>query len=358
MSVLGHNPGDAFWSEWKREVLKKLHQFSPQGLSNSVYAMSVLGHNPGDAFWTVWKRVASNKLPEFKPQELSNSVYATLLLESPKDLIDLQEKMISKFFELYLRDKSSISVEDRHQIYLAIQYLNKQYPTIFSDNQKALQSFQREVLQYLKEHSKNQQSRSEKILGTYLKSQFPEIKEELEEGYWHDTLVSHLDFALPNRKIAIQFDGPTHFIRDVNGREIQRPQDLFQNKLLASAGWKVIRIPYHYFMTKEGKITNTTAIDKLLQDFLCTSPDTKDEVKVGSPKEGQSSSSNVTCSPSSRQVGADLKSEMKSITPILQKSSKDEVLPVEGLKPTVTQPLKPKFTLNPNAKSFVPSWQR
>ena len=55
-----------------------------------------------------------------------------------------------------------------------------------------------------------------------------------------------LDLALPSSRIAIEVDGPSHFLLP-DGRGVRRPNGptLLKRRLLAAAGWRVISIPFY-----------------------------------------------------------------------------------------------------------------
>jgi hypothetical protein len=64
-----------------------LHTFTPQGLSNTLYAWAVLGVVPSPAWCDLYWRVSAAALHHFEPQHLSNTVWAAakLQLQAPPD---------------------------------------------------------------------------------------------------------------------------------------------------------------------------------------------------------------------------------------------------------------------------------
>jgi len=75
---------------------------------------------------------------------------------------------------------------------------------------------------------------------------------------WHPSLRQasefgflSIDFANVEEKIAVEFDGPTHYIEDLslgpghNKRYLrENGSTAFKTRLLKKCGWKVVRIPY------------------------------------------------------------------------------------------------------------------
>ena len=76
--------------------------------------------------------------------------------------------------------------------------------------------------------------------------------QELRTGY-------SLDLALPSSRVAIEVDGPFHFLLP-DGRGLRRPNGptLLKRRLLAAAGWRVISVPFYEwdgFATANGQQT-------------------------------------------------------------------------------------------------------
>ncbi|EOD07737.1 hypothetical protein EMIHUDRAFT_218288 [Emiliania huxleyi CCMP1516] len=55
-----------------------------------------------------------------------------------------------------------------------------------------------------------------------------------------------LDLALPSSRVAIEVDGPSHFMLP-DGRGVRRPNGptLLKRRLLAAAGWRLISVPFY-----------------------------------------------------------------------------------------------------------------
>jgi hypothetical protein len=57
-----------------------------------------------------------------------------------------------------------------------------------------------------------------------------------EDGYFS------IDIALPDQRIALEFDGPTHFMSD--GTNTQAMKTKLRDLLLQKRGWRVVSVPY------------------------------------------------------------------------------------------------------------------
>ncbi|EOD08830.1 hypothetical protein EMIHUDRAFT_311953 [Emiliania huxleyi CCMP1516] len=72
-----------------------------------------------------------------------------------------------------------------------------------------------------------------------VRSGFEEEHLELRTGY-------SLDLALPSSRVAVEVDGPSHFLLP-DGRGVRRPNGptLLKRRLLAAADWRVISVPFY-----------------------------------------------------------------------------------------------------------------
>ena len=53
-----------------------------------------------------------------------------------------------------------------------------------------------------------------------------------------------IDAALPASRIAIDVDGPSHFVRGAEGRPRPNGNTLLRRRLLEASGWRVVSVPY------------------------------------------------------------------------------------------------------------------
>ncbi|EOD36009.1 hypothetical protein EMIHUDRAFT_226842 [Emiliania huxleyi CCMP1516] len=67
-----------------------------------------------------------------------------------------------------------------------------------------------------------------------------------EEEYVEPRTSYSLDLALPSSRIAIEVDGPSHFLLP-DGWGVRKPNGptLLKRRLLAAAGWRVISVPFY-----------------------------------------------------------------------------------------------------------------
>ncbi|EOD20757.1 hypothetical protein EMIHUDRAFT_255423, partial [Emiliania huxleyi CCMP1516] len=72
------------------------------------------------------------------------------------------------------------------------------------------------------------------------------IRPGFEEEHLEPRTGYSLDLALPSSRIAIEVDGPFHFLLP-DGRGVRKPNGptLLKRRLLAAAGWRVISVPFY-----------------------------------------------------------------------------------------------------------------
>ena len=107
-----------------------------------------------------------------------------------------------------------------------------------------------------------------------------EVSEMLDElGFKHENEVPlingiktflALDMACTKRKIAIEFDGLTHYLREVGtgkGLNIENGPTKAKRRLLERLGWKVVKISFHEWIsvTRIGKAETRHFLQKKLE---------------------------------------------------------------------------------------------
>ena len=83
------------------------------------------------------------------------------------------------------------------------------------------------------------------------------IRFGFEEEYVEPRTGYSLDLALPSSRVAVEVDGPSHFLLP-DGRGVRKPNGptLLKRRLLAAAGWRVISVPFY-------ELDGLTAVERL-----------------------------------------------------------------------------------------------
>ncbi len=85
------------------------------------------------------------------------------------------------------------------------------------------------------------------------------VQHGFEEEYLEPRTGYSLDLALPSSRVAVEVDGPSHFLLP-DGRGVRKPNGptLLKRRLLRAAGWRVISVPFYEwggFATANGQQT-------------------------------------------------------------------------------------------------------
>mmetsp|Transcript_46900 Transcript_46900/g.150909 ORF Transcript_46900/g.150909 Transcript_46900/m.150909 type:complete len:185 (+) Transcript_46900:237-791(+) len=72
------------------------------------------------------------------------------------------------------------------------------------------------------------------------------VRYGFKEEYLEPRTGYSLDLALPSSRVAVEVDGPSHFLLP-DGRGVRKPNGptLLKRRLLAAAGWRVISVPFY-----------------------------------------------------------------------------------------------------------------
>ncbi|EOD25641.1 hypothetical protein EMIHUDRAFT_237418 [Emiliania huxleyi CCMP1516] len=72
------------------------------------------------------------------------------------------------------------------------------------------------------------------------------VQHGFEEEHLEPRTGYSIDLALPSSRVAVEVDGPSHFLLP-DGRGVRKPNGstLLKRRLLAAAGWRVISVPFY-----------------------------------------------------------------------------------------------------------------
>ncbi|EOD32571.1 hypothetical protein EMIHUDRAFT_456051 [Emiliania huxleyi CCMP1516] len=72
------------------------------------------------------------------------------------------------------------------------------------------------------------------------------VQHGFEEEHLEPSTGYSLDLALPSSRVAVEVDGPSHFLLP-DGRGVRKPNGptLLKRRLLTAAGWRVISVPFY-----------------------------------------------------------------------------------------------------------------
>ena len=198
------------------------------------------------------------------PQEQANLVWSMTVLEKYKsdEAIDLLRN-IFRVCSASCKEGDPIRLEHAHQLWQSIFILEGECP-------KAVQTVDAETCQFLKgtwEKEKTRQKTSSarhRALSETLNfmgvKHYNEHDEDIDlalviktDSKWTNT-SENTDSSEYKQRVAVEFDGPTHFtrlLRSVRGQKPDPPRALghtvLKYKTLKKQGWTIVRIPFYEF---------------------------------------------------------------------------------------------------------------
>ena len=206
-----------------------------QEVANTVWALATLGWQAGEgAMRSALEGAAVRVAPSMNAQDVANTVWAlaTLGWQASAEMVDVFGGLVGAM----VRDCGWMQLSTSHlsqllQAHLASQYLGLGLVTLpTSILQLAVNARMEKVRDVTVSNSQREVGESLRRLG---------IPHEL-EYITADGLFS-IDLAVVDRRIAVEFDGPSHFT--TNTLEPLGHTRL-RDRLLSAMGWHVVSIPY------------------------------------------------------------------------------------------------------------------
>ncbi len=206
-----------------------------QAVANTLRALATLGWQAGEgAMRCALEGAAVRVAPSMNAQNVANTLWAlaTLGAQAHAEVAVVFQQLVEAFtHDGGLLQPSAVVLSQFLQAHLASQFLGLGLTTLpASMLQVAVQAFRDEAQKVTVSKSQQQVGESLRRLG---------IPHELE--YITADGMFSIDLAIVDRRIAIEYDGPSHF--SVNTLEPLGHTRL-RNRLLSAMGWRVVSIPF------------------------------------------------------------------------------------------------------------------
>ena len=206
-----------------------------QELANTLWALATLGWQAGEGSMRCALEAAAVRVaPSMNAQNVANSLWAlaTLGWQANADMASCFQQHVEALFSNSGRKQlSSEYLSQLLQAHLASQFLRLGLLTLpFSSLQVALAAHRERAREVRVSTGQREVAESLRRLG---------ISHEL-EYITADGLFS-IDLAIVDRRIAVEFDGPSHFHTDTLE---PRGHTRLRNRLLSAMGWHVVSVPY------------------------------------------------------------------------------------------------------------------
>jgi hypothetical protein len=207
----------------------------PQEVANALWALATLGWQAADgAMRCALEGAAVRVAPSMNAQDVANALWAlaTLGWKASTEIAAVFELLVEAWArEGSLVQVSNVLLSQLLQAHLASQFLGLGLITLPSSMlQAAVQAYREEAHKVTVSNGQREVGESLRRLG---------IPHELEYNT-ADGLFS-IDLAIVDRRVALEFDGPSHFAR--NTLEPLGHTRL-RDRLLSAMGWQVVSIPF------------------------------------------------------------------------------------------------------------------
>ena len=220
-----------------------------QSVANTLSAMSMLGVDAPRLFEAIRNPSVENHFERCNDQELVNICYAFAISESFPKHTDTFTKLWTKAIEIDLDRLPNQGRVQLLQTYLIASYTHgltlsppkwSSSPLLVDVNGSQAQEEMSEILEVMGfDH--------EKEVSPFLSTNQGALE------FWH------IDCACRERRIAIEFDGPSHYLRLAGSRrvaDIENGPTKAKRRFLKSLGWTVLNVSYFEWAdaaTREGK---------------------------------------------------------------------------------------------------------
>lgn len=197
-------------------------------------------------------------------QEQANIAWSLTVLEKyhSKESIDLL-KSIFMVCDKSCKDGEQIRLEHAHQLWQAICILEGDCPEAVKSVDSKTKQFMKNVWYQEKSRHKSSSARHRALSQTLDfmgVKHYNEHDEDIDlaivlknESKWTMT-AEHGDVEASTQKVAVEFDGPTHFTKVPKTKPGEKPitpralgHTVLKYKLLKQQGWNIVRIPFYEF---------------------------------------------------------------------------------------------------------------
>ena len=215
-----------------------LSGFNPQNLSSTAWAYATAGVRADALYAAIAETAVRGGLGGFNPQDLSNTAwaYATAGVSRPqlfKELVLAITLSMSSSPSCWSAD--ALRALHLWQLQLSLQGDVSESQLLSSD----LRQRCRDAMRFADVHP----SKLQRSVAVALAELHPGFEEEVVDEQTGYTL----DLALRSSLLAVEVDGPSHFIHNpgTQGEQLPTGSTILKRRLLRMAGWCVLSVPFY-----------------------------------------------------------------------------------------------------------------
>jgi len=258
----------------------------PQHIANTAWAFATLGFK-ASALFSELDQHADGLIEHGNSQVISNTCYAIAVLGKSKDSYALLAKLWDRAIELFVTGEEFI---DEAMGQLAQTQLFAELDGVSLQEFPAAMAKRMELAQCIVD---NEVSRSSREVSQLLHEiGFHHVCEVSPDGSISGGMLA-IDFACLAQKVAIEFDGPAHYLKAVGSGKLTSTKNgatKAKHRYLEQLGWKVISIDYRDYIQAQRASNQKQWLQKLLNaSGVSLSNEVvgpKTELYVGQKKEG------------------------------------------------------------------------
>ena len=259
-----HSPD--YFGEIEKRVSRFVKLGKPQELTNTALAYAQLGYCSAEFFGALCENIP-RLIKTSSEQGVINICYALSTLE-------LTKKYNKEFRQLWdtaiTYDPARLSNEELSQLFHVYVFAHVFGEELSEPSPSLLQAFTRSSTGV-------KSSKSQKAISALLRrlgfDHEMEISPFLSDTSFdpRDTDVLAIDMACKDKLVAVEFDGPNHFLREVRtGRVLNMPDGptKAKHRLLEHLGWRVIHIPYYDWMKLRGREAKEEYLNDVINQLV------------------------------------------------------------------------------------------
>ncbi|XRB23534.1 RAP domain-containing protein [Pseudoscourfieldia marina] len=244
-ATMRHQPSARALAALENHMLACVDDFIPQDVANTVWSWATMRHQPSARALAAFERRMLACVDDFDPQALANTVWAVAMLmnniEGDKITID-QDVLDQLLHQLEATEFSTLDVKDYRQIFQAHHLLIDRFKPSMALLDQAREAWAKSL------NSSSPQSSLEKEVAACLdRLGIVYDAEVLTEDGMHciDMLVRGRTDDGDKKLLAIECDGPTHFLRASDGTYRIDGSTYARNCDLRNLGLDVLCIAVH-----------------------------------------------------------------------------------------------------------------
>ena len=210
------------------EVPRRIGEFKPQEMVNTVWAFATASVS-SDALFEAVAAEVPRRIGNFSPQDMANTAWAFACVGWKQHQIfkDLGSSIAARLNDINETGKS--------QLYLVALYIQMKWPDRDFPLSISLQSLRSA---YTRRDSRPSQLQREVSTLMGQMGWVHSFEHETAEGF-------SIDLAQPESKLAVEVDGPWHYLKDLSsGESVVNGATRFKMRQLRSFGWTVAHISF------------------------------------------------------------------------------------------------------------------